>query len=150
MKKLSVGVNRFINITIKPLINIFLYIILGLSFACDRVLDIRGEDDREFFHIDLNNLYGQAQGSSLPTGNFKWCKNPEKFMKPSIWKKWGPDVSRYFLPNLRFSIFSLTLSILGWKRILAWGGHWGTAKASQKGWLQLISSSSWEESSNIS
>ena len=55
----------------------------GLSFIADRLCETEGTK-KAIFHIDMNNLYGTAQGMPLPIGDFYWHPNPEIFMKKEI------------------------------------------------------------------
>ena len=44
-----------------------------------------------FLNQDVNNLYGGSQAEALPTSDFQWHPNPEKFMDPDFIKKLTPD-----------------------------------------------------------
>lgn len=39
----------------------------------------------------MNNLYGGSQAEALPTSDFRWDPNPEKFMDPNFIEKLTPD-----------------------------------------------------------
>ena len=42
------------------------------------------EESSYLQYLDANNLYGWAMSQDLPTGNFKWGKNVEKFTAKKI------------------------------------------------------------------
>ena len=68
----------------------------GLSFACDRLIEVADLPNMEIGHWDMNNLYGQAQGDYLPISNYEWHKNPQRFMNPKVWENFRGDVSTFF------------------------------------------------------
>ena len=73
----------------------------GLSFACDRLIEVESSNT-EIGHWDMNNLYGQAQGDYLPISNYEWHKNPQLFMNPKVWEKFSGDVSSFLFSFLRY------------------------------------------------
>ena len=38
-------------------------------------------------------MYGQSQGMNLPTSDFAWDPNPQRFMDPKIWDTLTEDDS---------------------------------------------------------
>ena len=49
----------------------------GVSFVGERWVAADPEGNRNLVYIDANNLYGFAQQSPLPVGNYQWCTRDE-------------------------------------------------------------------------
>ena len=56
------------------------------------------EESSYLQYLDANNLYGWAMCQKLPTGNFEWVDDPNKFTSEKISKlaEENGDIGLYF------------------------------------------------------
>ena len=85
---------KITGVKLEKIIDIDIYLFIekgiggGISYISKRYSEVNNKYVKDYdptkpskfiFHLDMNNLYGQAMSSSLPYGGFKWLKNVDNF-----------------------------------------------------------------------